>query len=71
MAFTNKPTRATRAVYFRDEGLSSIGLRPYVVYGAGRDQGMTSTPTKAMLAAAAGTALQDQLRRAVLLPVCG
>ncbi len=42
------------AVYYRDEGLSSIGLRPYAVYGAGRDQGMTSTPTKAILAAAAG-----------------
>ncbi len=44
----------TAAVYFRDEGVSSIGLRPYVVYGAGRDQGMTSTPTKAILAVAAG-----------------
>ena len=44
----------TAQVYFRDDGLSSIGLRPYVVYGAGRDQGMTSTPTKAILAAAAG-----------------
>jgi nucleoside-diphosphate-sugar epimerase len=44
----------TASVYFRDNDVSSIGLRPYVVYGAGRDQGMTSTPTKAMLAAAAG-----------------
>ncbi len=44
----------TASVYFRDDGVSSIGLRPYVVYGAGRDQGMTSTPTKAILAAAAG-----------------
>jgi UDP-glucuronate 4-epimerase len=44
----------TARVYFRDDSISSIGLRPYVVYGAGRDQGMTSTPTKAMLAAAAG-----------------
>ena len=44
----------TAAVYFRDDGLASIGLRPYVVYGAGRDQGITSTPTKAILAAAAG-----------------
>ncbi len=44
----------TALVYFRDDGVNSIGLRPYVVYGAGRDQGMTSTPTKAMLAAAAG-----------------
>lgn len=43
----------TARIYFQEEGLSSIGLRPYVVYGAGRDQGMTSTPTKAMLAAAA------------------
>lgn len=42
------------AIYFQDDGLSSIGLRPYVVYGVGRDQGMTSTTTKAILAAAAG-----------------
>ncbi|MGB8215658.1 MAG: NAD-dependent epimerase/dehydratase family protein [Anaerolineales bacterium] len=42
------------AVYYRDDGLSSVGLRPYAVYGPGRDQGMTSTPTKAILAAAAG-----------------
>lgn len=41
-------------VYWLDHGLSSIGLRPYVVYGPGRDQGLTSDPTKAMLAAAAG-----------------
>ncbi|HXK37431.1 MAG TPA: NAD(P)-dependent oxidoreductase [Candidatus Paceibacterota bacterium] len=41
-------------VYWTDSGITSIGLRPYVVYGPGRDQGMTSTPTKAMLAAARG-----------------
>jgi nucleoside-diphosphate-sugar epimerase len=41
-------------VYWSDDGIASIGLRPYVVYGPGRDQGMTSTPTKAMLAAARG-----------------
>jgi nucleoside-diphosphate-sugar epimerase len=35
-------------------GVSSIGLRPYVVYGLGRDTGLTSSPTFAMLAAAAG-----------------
>jgi len=45
---------ATARVYWLDNGISSIGIRPYVVYGPGRDQGMTSTPTKAMLAAAAG-----------------
>ncbi len=44
----------TAGVYWRDDGISSVGIRPYVVYGPGRDQGMTSTPTKAMLAAAAG-----------------
>jgi UDP-glucuronate 4-epimerase len=44
----------TAHVYFQEDKVCSIGLRPYVVYGAGRDQGMTSTPTKAMLAAAAG-----------------
>jgi UDP-glucuronate 4-epimerase len=42
----------TARIYWRDHELRSVGLRPYVVYGPGRDQGMTSTPTKAMLAAA-------------------
>jgi UDP-glucuronate 4-epimerase len=40
--------------YFEDEGVSSVGLRPHTVYGVGRDQGLTSAPTLAMLAAAAG-----------------
>lgn len=44
----------TARIYWLDDGLSSIGLRPYIVYGPGRDQGMTSSPTKAMLAAALG-----------------
>lgn len=41
-------------IYWRDHGLSSVGLRPYTVFGPGRDQGLTSEPTKAMLAAARG-----------------
>lgn len=41
-------------VYDHDYGLISIGLRPAVVYGPGRDQGLTSSPTIAMLAAAVG-----------------
>jgi len=45
---------ATARVYWWDDGISSIGLRPYTVYGPGRDQGLTSAPTRAMLAAAAG-----------------
>jgi UDP-glucuronate 4-epimerase len=32
----------------------SVGLRPFFVYGPGRDQGVSSTPTKAMAAAAMG-----------------
>src|SRR5262249_28516677 len=38
--------------YFQDHGLSSIGLRPWTVYGLGRDFGMTSEPTKAIQALA-------------------
>jgi nucleoside-diphosphate-sugar epimerase len=38
-------------VYYEADGISSIGIRPYVVYGPLRDQGMTSTPTTAMKAA--------------------
>ena len=41
-------------VYLEENGVSSVGLRPHSVYGVGRDQGVTSTPTAAMLAAAAG-----------------
>ncbi len=41
-------------VYWLDDGITSIGLRPHTVYGPGRDQGMTSTPTKAMVAAVVG-----------------
>lgn len=40
-------------IYWQDYKLSSTALRPHTVYGIGRDQGMTSDPTKAMLAAAA------------------
>jgi UDP-glucuronate 4-epimerase len=41
-------------VYRAESGVPSIGLRPYVVYGPGRDQGMTAGPTMAMLAAVRG-----------------
>lgn len=46
----------TARIYWQDDGVASVGLRPYTVYGPGRDQGMTSTPTQAMLAAARGEA---------------
>lgn len=44
----------TAKIYWQDYGLRSIGIRPYYIYGPGRDQGMSSTPTKAMASAAAG-----------------
>jgi nucleoside-diphosphate-sugar epimerase len=44
----------TARVYAREHGVVSIGLRPYVVYGPARDQGLTSAPTLAMRAAALG-----------------
>jgi nucleoside-diphosphate-sugar epimerase len=39
--------------YAEDWGVPSIGIRPGVVYGVGRDQGLTSKTTVAILAAAA------------------
>jgi len=41
-------------VWYSDEGIASIGIRPFVVYGPLRDQGMTSTPTSAIKAAVRG-----------------
>ncbi len=38
-------------VYSATEGISSVGLRPWAVYGVGRDVGVTSGPTKAIKAA--------------------
>lgn len=40
-------------VYWRDWGVPSVGLRPGVVGGVGRDQGLSSKTTVAILAAAA------------------
>ena len=46
----------TAQVYFHEHGMTSACLRPYTVYGVGRDQGMTSEPTQALVAAAKGEA---------------
>lgn len=43
---------AMARVYFQDRGISSIGLRPATVFGVGRDYGLTSAPTEAILAVA-------------------
>lgn len=47
---------ATARVFWSDWGVGSVGLRPYVVFGVARDQGMTADLAKAILAAAAGRA---------------
>ena len=41
-------------IYFLNNKISSIGLRPWAVYGVGRDFGLTSGPTKAIKATVAG-----------------
>lgn len=41
-------------VYGRDHGVPSVGLRPWTVYGVGRDVGMTSEPTRALKCLALG-----------------
>lgn len=44
---------AARA-YWRDHGIASVGLRPFVVYGPGRESGLSAGPTLACRAAARG-----------------
>lgn len=41
-------------VFFASGGISSVGLRPWAVYGFGRDFGLTADPTLAIKAAARG-----------------
>lgn len=41
-------------VYYHDWGVPSVGLRPGIVYGLGRDQGLSCGTTLAIRAAAAG-----------------
>lgn len=48
----------TAKVYYEEAGISSIAIRPFVVYGPLRDQGMTSTPTSAIKAAIRGEAYE-------------
>ena len=44
----------TARIYWQDDGVRSVGLRPHVVYGPARDHGMTAGPTLAMAAAVRG-----------------
>jgi nucleoside-diphosphate-sugar epimerase len=45
-------------VYWQDEGIRSVGLRPPVVYGFGRDRGLTAGTTLAIKAAVLGQACE-------------
>jgi UDP-glucuronate 4-epimerase len=49
-----RANEGTAHVYWADHGLASVGLRPHTVFGVGRDQGLTSAPTFAALAAVTG-----------------
>jgi UDP-glucuronate 4-epimerase len=51
-----RANEGTAHVYWADHQVASIGLRPHTVLGVGRDQGLTSAPTFALLAAATGEA---------------
>ena len=51
---TKRANESTALRYQEDYGVPSIGLRPHSVFGPGRDQGVTSAPTVAMVAAVAG-----------------
>jgi len=44
----------TAAVYAKDDGMASVGLRPMTIYGPGRDQGLTSDPSRAILSVLLG-----------------
>jgi len=49
-------------LYWEDHGVPSLGLRPHIVYGVGRDQGETSAITTAIRAAASGEAYEMPFR---------
>jgi UDP-glucuronate 4-epimerase len=57
----------TARIYSMSHGIGSIGLRPFIVYGPGRDQGKTSDATKAMLAATAGESFHIKFGGNILL----
>ena len=52
---TKLANEGTARVFWTENGVASVGIRPMTVFGAGRDQGMTSSPTVAIAAAVLGT----------------
>ena len=53
----------TARVYWNDDDVASIGIRPYVVYGPGRDQGLTSGPVARDGGRRSRRRLHDRVRR--------
>jgi nucleoside-diphosphate-sugar epimerase len=41
-------------IFWEEEHVPSVGIRPFIVYGPGRDTGLTASPSLAMAAAARG-----------------
>ena len=58
-------------IYWLEDGLSSVGVRPMTVYGVGRDQGMTSGPTKAIVSAVLGRPYRVPFRGPTLYQYAG
>jgi len=48
-------------IFFNENGISSMGLRPWTVFGPGRDAGLTADPTLAMRAVAQRQPFQIRL----------
>ena len=57
--------------FFKSNGISSIGLRPWTVYGVGRDTGLTADPTIAIKALAADETFQIRLSGSMDLQYVG
>jgi nucleoside-diphosphate-sugar epimerase len=49
-----RANEGTAAAFWAEDGFPSIGIRPALVYGVGRDRGVTASLTLAMAAAARG-----------------
>lgn len=58
-------------VYAREYGVRSAGLRPYVVYGPGRDRGLTADITQALWAAVRGEPFRIRFGGRIALQYAG
>jgi nucleoside-diphosphate-sugar epimerase len=61
----------TARLYWQNWQVGSVGLRPFIVYGVGRDQGLTSDIAKALLATAASRPFHIRFSGQVALQYAG